>query len=231
VVWEHLEPDADEDDIRAEAVSEVQRDVPAASSVVVSQRDEDESGKTFKSFDVRLHKALLKEALQQHFAIAFRKGEVGWPKNMTMDQRSRVTIPPLQRAQNDLYASLYSKPSVLRVKGSNGQIGNGLFSSIRYNKDEDIVAFNGEFINYATYKARESAGVGGYMITIHFSADMYLDCYEQCKSFKCMASYANSPKNAINTITRSNARANCRLVVVVVSTQNRTGCEACLWMG
>jgi Plant transposon protein len=220
VVWEHLEPDADEDDIRAqavseEAVSEEEHDVHATSSVAVTQLSS-----VVKCFDVRIHKPLLKEALQQHFAVAFRKGDVRWPKNMTTDQITLIT--PLERAHNDLYASLYSKPSLLRVQGA--EIGMGLFSGLRYDKNDDIVTFKGEFITFAIYKARESAGLGGYMI--QFTADLYLDCYDQWKSHNCMASYANSPKNAYNTVTRCMAKPNCRLVI---NQQHRTARLVCGW--
>lgn len=63
---------------------------------------------------------------------------------------------------------------------------------------------------------------------IRFSDDCYLDCYDKFKAGECMASYANSPHRAFSTVTRTKAKANCRLVVDYHS-QRRSAKLVCGW--
>ena len=63
------------------------------------------------------------------------------------------------------------------------------------------------------YQSRVQAGKGGYAIKLN--NNLYLDCYEKYIQNKCMASYANSPRNAFHGLTGEKAKANCRLMVDV----------------
>lgn len=62
---------------------------------------------------------------------------------------------------------MYSAPSTLRVKGSEGtyskETGYGLFSALKYYKNDVIVSFNGDFVENVIFMDRTRAGNGGYV--------------------------------------------------------------------
>lgn len=97
-MWERLEPDAVENDAGAvpqHDTEEAEEGVNAADVTVQSLN----VTKRYKIPEPRSHKALLRAALQQHLAVASRRGEVALPKKVSGLQKRVLT--PLQRAQND----------------------------------------------------------------------------------------------------------------------------------
>lgn len=140
----------------------------------------------------------LREALVTHFTQAFRRGMVGWPKRFQSWQKERFIIPPAERrARLQYHACLYHKPSTLlrNQQGRRVEIGDGLFSRLNYKKGETIIYFNGTTVSPDQYKQEKIAGRGGYAIKINERE--YLNCYDQWKQNKCLASYANSPYKCV----------------------------------
>jgi hypothetical protein len=227
VNWEELEPDLDEEDeIDNQTVEEEQ----SIENETITEDQHDDAlvlSRTSQRINVRTGKRVLKEALQQHFSWAFRKGEIQWPKNMSKVQKTNIQMP-VRRISDSIYQCLYSKESCLRIKDSSGmfteKIGSGLFSTISFSKNDTITYFKGDLVSPEEYKVRCDSGHGGYAIKIN--KNLYLDCRRNYLNRKCMASFANSPKRAYNTVTRSAAIANCRVVVDAASLSAKLVCGA-----
>ena len=117
----------------------------------------------------------------------------------------------------------FKKPSTYRIAAPDGifsrTIGHGLFSSIPYPKNKLVAKFVGELISEEIYDQRDLSGQGGYAIQI--KGGVILDCFPFLHT--CMASFANSPKNAWDTTTKRMARQNCKIKV------NTTHATATLW--
>jgi hypothetical protein len=156
-------------------------------------------------------KEKLKVLLCDHFRWAYKKGEIQWPRNMNPIQKNMVSIP-VRRINTELYNALYSRDSFLRVRDSSNRyvvpIGKGLFSRVAYEKNETIANFNGEVITREEYTRRVRAGLGGY--AVHLNQKLVLDCKTEFMNNRCMASYANSHRDAFNLATNMPAVPNCR---------------------
>lgn len=66
----------------------------------------------------------------------------------------------------------------------------GLFSKVVYRKNDDIVFFVGEEIDYEEMLSRSLAGKQGYFVQC--TKNLYIDCFENRKNGICFASCANS---------------------------------------
>ena len=117
-------------------------------------------------------------------------------------------------------SALYEAPSALFRKDATGNysvsIGMGLFSNLKYARNNTIVLFVGEVIDHVEYAARVEQGQGGYCIEI--SNTILLDSYhcrflEQENREKCMASVANSSVLCWDMTNNRLARPNCRISV------------------
>lgn len=207
---EDVTPLVNADDIAEEEVEEEQDPVPTL--------DVPRIGRSFgvnNYFDVR-------EALCSHFAQAFIRGNVCWPKGFQAWQKEVFVIPPaVRRARIQYNASLYHQPStIMRVHPTTRArvaIGEGLFSRISYKDNNIIVNFVGDVISRADYEVECKDGRGGY--AIHINEGLVLNCYHKFKANECLASYANSPEECYVGKTNVEAKANAKLKV---NTQNRT---------
>jgi hypothetical protein len=155
----------------------------------------------------------LRSALCVHFAQSYRRGLVCWPKRFKGWQRSVFTIPPVaQRSNLQYWACLYHKPSEICLRGSLQTIGDGLFSRLNYNASETIVEYNGKLTSVSAYEKEVANGRGGY--AVHINNKTVLNCFASCKANKCMASYANSPRNCVSMSPGNPpAVSNAKLVV------------------
>jgi hypothetical protein len=88
---------------------------------------------------------------------------------------------------------------------------------LAYKKDEIIAHFIGieRSIDEWTLICTKDPHKRAYGL-ISSENGVVLDCYDNYQLGLCLASAANSPKGCFNTITKSTAVANCRLVVPVV---------------
>ena len=166
----------------------------------------------------------LRNALITSFKVQYIHGLLRWPKTFNSSKRVMYPVAPyaLTRARGECHRALYVQPSTYRAKDPSTElytvtIGDGLFSRILYKKDDIIAKFKGEVIDEAEYNRRKADGKGGYCILL--SADNYLDCYENCKSKICLASFANSAYRCWNTQTNVEAVNNAYLSVC---TRNNT---------
>jgi hypothetical protein len=151
-----------------------------------------------------------------HFAQAFKRGMVCWPKGFQAWQKETFKIPPAERrARLQYHASLYHKPStIMAIDGASGKllpIGEGLFSRLSYTDNETIVSFCGDLITNEDYERECLAGRGGYAVQI--DARLVLNCHLKFKESKCLGSYANSPQGCVVPSTKARATANAKLVV------------------
>jgi hypothetical protein len=138
--------------------------------------------------------------LVTHFSHQNALGDIWWPRSMKKTKRLLHPIPDIMdRVDTTSLRALYHIPSQLRVKDRNGQtytstVGDGLFTSIGYHKNDIIAYYNGSIITHEEYATRNSEGRGGY--AIRMNNRQVLDCYDQYEQGKCLASYANSVTNA-----------------------------------
>jgi hypothetical protein len=202
VVVVSADADPRHDDFARVLTQELQQAIAAEVDVTVQYRYEE-----------------LRESLVTSFRWQYMHGKVYWPKAFTKQQRGLmpIAVPSVvTRIRTDLTGVLYHKPSLLRAKTSlRGQysrpIGDGLFSQIRYKKNDLIVSFIGELVSFEEVEARTEAGRGGYILEI--TKEEYLDCYHY--RHVCMASYANDPRYCWNFATGvcKQAKPNCRVVL------------------
>ena len=99
------------------------------------------------------------------------------------------------------------------------KIGEGLFSKTLIRKNDVIATFKGTFINEDESKRRIAAGRGGYMI--RFNEDLLLDCYDNCKNRKCIASFANSALHCFDYSRNEKARNRAEIRVDHNQIRNR----------
>lgn len=88
-------------------------------------------------------------------------------------------------------------------------IGLGLFTNTILHCNEVVAVFYGQLVTEETYSLRCDDGRGGYGIKVR--AGIVLDCYEHAKAFKCLASYANCPRNVFRLNSVAKPRANCEI--------------------
>jgi hypothetical protein len=154
----------------------------------------------------------LRKDLVINFEQQYNRGEVHWPTRFTDAAKSAMPNTPAviaQRINVDAESYLFNKPSVFRIADAHGdfvrRIGDGSFSTLSYKSNDRICTFVGELITNDDYKLREDAGQGGY--AVYVNQDYCLDCPVD----NCLASYANSPRRAFDTVTQKKAEANCRI--------------------
>ena len=124
---------------------------------------------------------------------------------------------PIDRVISEFKKALYFKPSNLRRRNRTSKewtvsIGDGLFSTLAYKRDEVIGEFCGTWrtpLDWEQLQAREPWR-RGYTIQPSTNSD-YLDCYDTYKSGNCILSYANSPIACWDVSLNIKPKANCRL--------------------
>ena len=116
-----------------------------------------------------------------HFAQAFKRGMVCWPKGFQAWQKETFVIPPAERrARLQYHASLYHKPStIMAIDGASGElspIAEGLFSRLSYADNETIVSFCGDLIANEDYERERLAGRGFFNLayTIRYISWIYI---------------------------------------------------------
>ena len=213
--WELLEPDGDEPDILDEGnyfqpIVEVDAIVhPPLPQFVVTLGQ----GMTFNpTLD---HQSFM-NLLCKSFQIQYEMGLISWPRSFSSHQKRlipcfRVTNIA-NRAERELYDSLFVAPSKLLGLDSNGlytiSINMGLFAGINYFRSNVIVKFkDGERISRLELQRREDCGLGGY--ALHINAVDVMDLY--AVRHMCKASMANDPTECWDTATDSLAVPNCVL--------------------
>jgi hypothetical protein len=146
-------------------------------------------------------------------------GTLEWPKNFSKDKKKAT---PLERATLECHRALHPGPSTLRAlfyynakspPEYSREIGRGLFSLHCYKKNDDIVDFVGVYMTLDEYDKlcqREPHRVG---YALEYTDSIVLDCFDHYRMGFCVASLANSPIGCWNTVTKSKAVANCRLIV------------------
>jgi len=174
-------------------------------------------GKSWNSHDQEQHPELRKH-LMESFRYQYRYlGDLKWPRNM--NPTVKHNIPDfMQRVDDSVYSNLYVKPSNYRALSTDGSynknIGNGLYSTMKFNKDDKIGSFVGDKISVEEYHQRSLAGHGGYAIKLN--NDYIFDCYNFKESCKCsMANTANGLQEygIVNTNNKK-ANNNCKISIV-----------------
>jgi hypothetical protein len=165
----------------------------------------------------------LRKLLVTHFNQKVKMQQVVWPKSVKSNHRANIGY--FSRAKQEAENALYHKLSHLRCRNRNGEhtvlIGDGLFSHIMYfgkkrtpsgeTDGEPIAQFRGDIKSEEQYNNDARQGKGGYAIRINRST--VLDCWDKFNARLCKASWANSHKNCLDTITNTNAKANAYITV------------------
>lgn len=126
---------------------------------------------------------------------------------------------PIDRAIAEYKRALYHQPSDLRRRDRTTKqwtvvIGEGLFSTLSYRRDETIAEFHGTWRSLMEWEelATREPWRRGYTIHASTNGDV-LDCYDQYKCGECVASYANSPIACWDVVRNVKPVANCRITV------------------
>lgn len=99
-------------------------------------------------------------------------------------------------------------------------IGLGLYVSREFKKNEIVAEFIGDLKDVIAYeKYMVNSGRGGNAIFIN--NNYVLDCYRHKQTRKCLASYANCPKNCYDSKTNRVAKANMVLSINVRNSSSR----------
>ena len=205
--WEHLDPDAEDDN--GEEIA-AQRPLPRIDSGLGLIPHTSGAGITeFQNFNHRL----LEYALQNHFTYCFARGHVVWPVGFSATQRVHF---PRKSLLNSTWSSLYTAQSWCRARDPETNqftktIGSGLFTSVAIARDQRLCTFSGVICTAEQYAEAEAAGRGGY--AIHINADTLIDCYKT--KHLCLASMANCGSNvrSMRSGVPTAVQNNCRLVV------------------
>lgn len=230
VDWEQIDPDANDEDFD-DTEADIIRDLQAKELADIDSDDEEEMeeeedpeedmyGVAAQSRPIRCYGIADHEELQRdlviNFEVQYAKGEVFWPKRF--DDRSKQRLPrkppALQRTETEVVASLYHMTSTYRLMSNKTllytrEIGDGLFSTMALGKNMKITQFHGELCTDVEYAARVARNEGGY--GIQRKKGIVLDCRSQYLQGKCMASFANSPTNSWDTVTKKSSKANCSI--------------------
>ena len=94
-----------------------------------------------------------------------------------------------------LYIVTVKRSSIRSQNLTAPAFNDGLFAEETIPKNKNIVAFCGIRSEYSDYKIRDECGWGGYYI--RFNKNEGLDCFGSVLSDICLASKANSCKNAV----------------------------------
>ena len=116
-------------------------------------------------------------------------------------------------------AALYARESDLRIQNLhtgqwNGRIGQGLFTASDISVGEAISYYKGEIITPEenTRRIAQNPERDGYQIKL--SKKFILDCFDEYKKGRCMASFANDYRNCLDITTGVMAQPNAKLIVV-----------------
>jgi hypothetical protein len=182
---------------------------------------------------IKFHKSKT-DVLINHFASAFEKGKVFWPTRFKLVQKtyfpvktSKVVQQILQRMKmpisipaaintqrKRMTKDLEIKKSLLYRNDTRHSIGEGLFVKTLFKKGTKIATYIGEKVSKQAYLMKEAAGLGGYVVRIHKTQDVYLDCYNDALAGRCFASKENCPSNCymqVNNTIISKLKSNAEL--------------------
>jgi len=214
--WNALDPDSDTDDELYRTPSVHLRDSATRENVIdfyhlQQYKEFIPEGTNFYG----VTRDVLSDHLQTHFKHQYRIGDLWWPKGFGRDQRDRMRIPDITlRASRELAKCLYVKKSEY-VSFAGEDVGLGLFSTITFGINEDVVSFIGDIIDETERLHRIGLGQTGYMIRI--SAGKYLDCYKYRRT--CKASMANDWHRLTHRLSGTSPTGP-NIKVVVSSTKN-----------
>lgn len=212
VDWSAIDPNMSEEDfVVAEPAPDedtVELELPFLSDPLSSE------GAIVLSSDSTYDYDKLKSMLISSFHVQFRLGQVYWPKRFQGWQRDCLALQRIIRrisheCRNALYARLSSY-----VTERNEDIGEGLFSTIKFHPNDCIAEFHrdgDESINEESYLQLVALGLARFVVKI--KNDVYWDCRLNRYAGVCMASISNSPLGLKNRETGRQARANCELRV------------------
>jgi hypothetical protein len=85
-----------------------------------------------------------------------------------------------------------------------------------FKRGTKIANYIGDKVSKEAYLLRQEAGFGGYVVRIHKTQDVYLDCHNHAMAGRCFASKANSPHNCfmiVNNTKVTNLRSNAELII------------------
>ena len=126
---------------------------------------------------------------------------------------------PMHRIHDECDRALYQQPSELRrrdkqTKQWTSEIGQGLFSTMSYKRNEVIAEFKGTWRSLMEWEeiAAKEPWRRAYSIIASEHGDI-LDCFDHFKKGNCIASYSNSPIACIDLTTNTKAVANSRIKV------------------
>ena len=224
--WETLNPDAEEDDAEVGVTAFDSFDIHPQEHSGKIQFDTAIVGKCFIAKDTHNYNTF-KSLLVQHFTRQYQIGDLHWPRGFNAKSRMNFPkSPAIDRVgetgklipviAGDHFRALYTKSSDLRARDENGHytrmIGIGLFSSVRLNDKEKLGTFKGDLISAEEYDNRILEGRGGKAIKVTNS--IYLDCYQNALSSKCILFKANNGNKCYNISLFESASNNCEIKII-----------------
>ena len=213
IEWEHIDPDAVEDNGEPAAEPPVPPNMSSGLALIPAT-----SGARVVPMDINRHD-LLELALQRHFQYCFARGHVVWPRGFS--HLTRALFPPISLLNTD-FSCLYKAQSWCRRRNPDTgrytePIGYGLFTSIEIPAGTKLCRFYGNETTQEEYELADAEGRRGY--AIKFNANLVLDCYEY--RVDCLASMANcasgvrSVHSGRPTVVNNNCRLSLRAAYLV----------------
>lgn len=158
----------------------------------------------------------LRTALIEHFTNQYFEKKLFWPRCFSSNQKKKFKLLDgvLSRTLGAEAMKFYVADSSLKSTSDPPlNIGKGLFSNISLACNQTILFFHGYLCSWEEVNAFGTQPNGYYTIELK-KHSLYLDCYQHYRGGLCLASYANSPKNAVYKETNQTAKANAKLVII-----------------
>ena len=208
VNWADISPNIDDDDIYLRNI--YQKAIDDTIHDVIILKDSNIIREYRSKYLSHYNK--LKSDLVVSFGHQFMYNMICWPRVGFGEWKMRQVVKI--KLQKDKYVPLYVKESTMKygVEDGNGSLsyvgdcGKGLFCTRLIKKGEHIATFKGLFQKLTPLQVKVMSKRNSYLL--NYKKGNYLNCKKKRQEKECLASYANTARNAWDTVRNRLAKNN-----------------------